>query len=150
MKILAVIAVLGVFGVPVRSNAQPMKRLEIGKVVLLPNKNPVYWGIGGIPIIYIRACAGKLTPMTRAEVYDARSVDILSKCIDNPLQPQDVKVLAWKGRYFITVRGDFLAEVLPQDAAATKMKQAKLAVQWANSIRKALIKLEPIQNKNGV
>jgi hypothetical protein len=48
------------------------------------------------------------------------------------------------------VRGDFLAEVLPQDAAATGMKQKKLANEWANSIRSALMKLEPIQNKKGV
>lgn len=150
MKFLAVIAVLGVVGIPMRSQAQPMKRFEIGKVVLLPGKNPVYWGIGGIPIIYIRACAGKLTPVTRAEIYDARTVDILSKCVDNPLRPEDVQVLTWHGRFFITVRGDFLAEVLPQDAAATGMKQKKLANEWANSIRSALMKLEPIQNKKGV
>jgi hypothetical protein len=150
MKTLTAIAVLCVMGVPIYSNAQPMNRLEIGKVVLLPSTKPVYWGIGGIPIIYIRACAGKLTPITRAEIYDARAVDILSKCVDNPLQPQDVKVLNWKDEYFITVRGDFLAEVLPQDAAATGMKQSELANEWAKSIRDALMKLEPIQNKKGI
>ena len=150
MKILAILAMVVIIGVPHISNAQTMNRLNTGKMVLMTDKSPVCWGIGGIPIINIRACAGNLTPMDRSMVYDARTVEILSKCVNNPLHPKDFKVQKWNRHIYIVVRDDFLAEVLPQDAAATGMSQMELANEWAKSVRKAFMRIEPIQNKKGV
>ncbi len=144
MKVLAVIVVLGLVGGPRVSNAQPMKMMQVGNIVLLQDTGPVCWGIGGIPFIYVRASSGKLSPITRSEVYDARSVEILNECSTNPLKPRDVKVLKWKGHVFVTVRGLVLAEVLPQDASAAGTTRLQLAKEWANSVRNGLMQVEPL------
>ena len=143
---------LALFGaisaIPAACSAQTV--LQIGNIQRVEDNSPTTWAMSGYPIFNVSQSDGQDTPITRTLRYDARTVEILSRTQNPPLQASDVKVMTKNGKYEIVVRRYLLAEVKPQDAKAVGMTQAELASKWAKSVGKVLVSVAPLPSKFGI
>ncbi|MCL5283424.1 MAG: hypothetical protein M1330_01740 [Armatimonadetes bacterium] len=84
------------------------------------------------------------------EIWDARTVEILSRTEAPPLRKKDIWVLHTGGRYYIVVRRYILMHVTPQDARSEGLSEAQLAQYWAKSVRRALPQIAPTPDRFGI
>jgi hypothetical protein len=150
MKWLEKIVIVVAIGLSAVCQGQNYKVPYVGNITPMHSRAPVLWGIGGMSIIQVTQSIGKLTPIMRSEIYDARTVEILSSKAAQSMQPGDVKVVNDHGRIVLTACGFLLAEATQKDAKAEHTTPAALANQWAISVRKVFIDIYPLMNKNGV
>src|SRR2546423_14109519 len=121
--ILAVIAAPGACGA--------QKLVPIGRVPNVRNNAPTVWGMSGMEMIKLTQSDGRRSPVSRTMVWDARTVEILSRTQSPPLRPSDIKWVSKNGREMVTVRRYLLCEVSPRDARAEGTSKAALAQKWA-------------------
>ena len=146
---LSALALFGAFSVlSVAASAQQV--VPIGNIQRVDDNSPTVWAMSGYPIFKVSQSDGQDSPITRTLRYDARTVEILSRTQNPPLQASDSKVVAKGGHYYVVVRRYILAEVEPQDAKAAGVSQATLASQWAKSVGKALVNVAPLPGKFGI
>jgi len=106
------------------------------------------WAIAGREVLRLQDTGGAMKGEKRAETLDMRVNNILSKG-NGTLGAADIVLRQEKGRIFITVRGDLLVTVTPQDAAAHETTREELGQTWLASLRKTLPLLAPRENKGG-
>lgn len=119
---------------------------NVGSIPEIPDKSPTWWAISGYNIVKISQSDGRWTPIMRTELFDARTVEILSRAQVPPLSPSDVKV---EGNA-VVVRGYLLMRVTPQDARAEGSTVQNLAKQWAASVAHVLPRIAPTPSRFGV
>jgi hypothetical protein len=122
---------------------QAVRFVPIGSFPSITDSSPTVWGMSGMEIFKISHTAGKLTPIVRSQMMDARLVEILSRTQSPPVQPSDVNVVTLHGRVFVTVRSYLLAEVLDKDAKAARTSMRELASRWAEAMRRLLPEIAP-------
>ena len=131
-------------------STQPFITLAIGRIPMIADPTPKVWGMSGMEMITITQPAGAVTPAMRTEMYDARTVEILSRAQAPPLRARDINVVTRNGHSFICVRRYMLLEVLPVDAVAAHMTVSNLANQWTNRIRQVLPQVAPMPSRFGI
>ena len=117
----------------------------IGKITSVMDMAPAVWAMSGMEMVKVTCTIGKETPIRRTLAWDARTVEILSRTENPPLCAEDVKTVSSNGQEMITVRNILLMEVTPEDAQAAGVSKSSLARVWAKAIRRALLKVAPIQ-----
>jgi hypothetical protein len=126
--------------------AQKIEVLPIGNIVKVDDNEPKWWAIGGYEIVRIHDSAGTFTPIMRTEVFDARTVEILSRAQVPPLTASDVKIIGPD----IVVRRYLLMSVKPQDAKAAGTTVSGLAHDWAAAVARVLPKIAPLPGPFGI
>ena len=124
--------------------------LPIGHIPNIADSSPTVWGMSGMEMITVKASSGGMSPISRTEVWDARTVEILSRVQAPPLRASDVKRMSKNGRELILVRKYLLAEVMPEDAQAAGTNKRALADQWVKSVQKVLPLVAPIGSRFGI
>jgi hypothetical protein len=150
MKRFVVVAVAAAVLLPSAASAQRFVELSIGRIPAIADSSPNLWGISGMEMVLIKEGIGNLTPAMRTEMYDARTVEILSRTQAPPLRAGDVKVVASNGKHFIVVRKFLLMEVTPQDAKADLTTVPALAAKWRNKISSVLPQVAPMPSRFGI
>lgn len=125
-------------------------RLNIGNIAQIDEKSPANWGLGGVEMITVKASEGRFTPEMRTQVFDARTVEILSRAQAPRVTSRDVRVMNENGHVYIVVRKYLLMEVQPQDAAAEGMSREQLASKWARKIGHVMAQVAPTPSEIGV
>jgi len=90
-----------------------------------------------------------LTPRQRVERYEERLTEILCR-VERPITVSDIEMRVSGKHASITVCGDLLVTVLPEDASANKTTVEKLARIWLSNLRKSVPLLSPRENPRGV
>lgn len=121
-----------------------------GNIPRVADNGPYLWAIAGHEIIKVKASSGDFNPYMRCALYDARTVEILSRVQAPPLSAKDIRVVTKGTRTIIVVRRFLLLDVLPQDAKAEGTSISALAQKWVSSIRKALPDIAPKPSRFGV
>jgi hypothetical protein len=142
------IGVFAVIAFPSVCGAQ--KLVPIGKVPNVNDNAPAVWAISGMEMIKLTQGDGRRSPVSRTMVWDARTVEILSRAQVPPLRPRDVKRVSKNGRQMVVVRKYYLCEVLPRDARAEGTTKAALADKWTEAIRKTLPQISPTRSRFGI
>jgi hypothetical protein len=150
MKWFAVAALAATIFAPSAASAQRFVELAIGRIPPIEDKSPNLWGMSGMEMVLIKEGIGTLTPGMRTEMYDARTVEILSRTIAPPLRSSDVKVVARNGKQYIVVRRFLLMEVTPQDAKADSTTIPELAKRWRQKISTVLPQVAPTPSRFGI
>jgi hypothetical protein len=131
-----------------RASAQEV--LPVGNFPTIENRAPSAYAVSGMEAFRITRSDGRMTPIMRTQLYDARTVEILSRAQTPPIRSSDVHVMSQNGRQLIVVRRYLLLEVKPQDAAAEQMSPSSVAAKWASALRTLLPKIAPMPNRLGV
>lgn len=139
---LASLAALASFAVPVF--AQEM--VPVGNIAKVDNPAPMTWAMSGWNIVHIAKSDGSFTPIMRTELFDARTVEILSRTQVPPLRRQDIRAVGNK----VIVRRFLLMTVRPQDARAEGLSETALARKWAASTARVLPQIAPLPSRFGV
>ena len=150
MKRLALAAIAAAVLLPSSVSAQRIITLAIGRIPAIADSSPNLWGISGMEMVLIKTPIGNLTPSMRTEMYDARTVEILSRTQAPPLRSSDVKVVSRNGKHFIVVRRFMLMEVTPQDAKADQTTVPALATKWRSNIARVLPQVAPMPSRFGI
>ena len=124
--------------------------LPIGHIPNIADSSPTVWGMSGMEMITVKTSAGGMSPISRTEVWDARTNEILSRVQAPPLRASDVKRMSKNGRELILVRKYLLAEVMPEDARAAGSTKRELANQWVQSVKKVLPLVAPLGSRFGI
>jgi hypothetical protein len=109
---------------------------------------PEVWAVAGKEVLRFRVAAGGMTPRQRVEELDTRMTNILSK-VERAIGVADVEMELQGPTARITVCGDLLVTVLPDDAGANKTTVEKLGRSWLTNIRKTVPQLSPRVNRGG-
>ncbi len=120
--------------------------LPIGNIAKVDDTSPKWWAISGYFIVPIQKSAGEFTPLMRTEVFDARTVEILSRAQVPPVRSSDVRAVGDS----VVVRRYLLMQVLPQDARAAGMSQHALAEKWARAVGRVLPQIAPTPSRFGI
>ncbi|CEK20057.1 hypothetical protein [Chthonomonas calidirosea] len=120
--------------------------VPVGNIPEVSDKSPTWWAISGYEIVHITQSEGRLTPIMRTELFDARTVEILSRTQVPPLTASDVKAVG----NAVLVRGYLLMRVTPQDARAAGTSVTALAKQWAASVAHVLPRIAPTPSRFGI
>ena len=131
-------------------STQQIVTVAIGRIPMIADPSPKVWGMSGMEMLTITQPAGAVTPAMRTEMYDARTVEILSRTQAPPLRPRDINVVSRNGHEFIVVRRYLLLEVLPVDAAAAHTTTSALAHKWTSRIRQVLPQVAPGPSRYGI
>lgn len=137
-------------GIPICASAQKVVVPQIGNLPRIEDTSPFTWALSGFEIIKLSQPDGNRTPVMRAQVFDARTVEILSRTQSPPLRGSDVRAVSMNGREYIMVRRFLLAEVNQQDARAARTSIRSLAERWAASTRRALPQIAPRPGRFGI
>ncbi len=148
MKWTLTLALLVTAAISPMANAQTV--LPIGHIPNIADSSPTVWGMSGMEMIAVKTSAGGMSPISRTEVWDARTVEILSRVQAPPLRASDIKRMSKNGRELIVVRKYLLAEVMPEDAQAAGTSKRALADQWVKSVQKVLPLVAPIGSRFGI
>ena len=124
--------------------------LPIGHIPNIADSSPTVWGMSGMEMITVKTSAGGMSPISRTEVWDARTNEILSRVQAPPLRASDVKRMSKNGRELILVRKYLLAEVMPEDARAAGSTKRDLSNQWVQSVKKVLPLVAPLGSRFGI
>lgn len=109
---------------------------------------PQVWTVAGREVLRIRVTVQGMTPRERVERFEERLTEILSR-VERPLAVNDVELKLEGNHATITVCGELLVTVLPEDAAANRTTVEKLARQWLSNLRKSIPLLSPRVNPRG-
>ena len=124
--------------------------VPIGHIPNVADSSPTVWGMSGMEMIKVTATSRGMSPISRTEVWDARTTEILSRVQAPPLRAGDIKLVSKNGRELVVVRRYLLAEVMPEDAQASGMSKRDLAMQWVKSVRRVLPLVAPAGSRFGI
>jgi len=144
--VLAALAALTLL--PMTVSAQT--RVAIGNIAKVEDTSPILWGQSGMDLFMIKRSDQGFTPIMRAETYDARTVEILSRTQAPRLTAGDVHTMSSNGHVYILVRQYLLLEVMPQDAAAEHTSKEAIASKWASAVRHVFPQVAPQPSKFGI
>jgi hypothetical protein len=106
------------------------------------------WSVAGKEVLRLHATAGGKTPEKRVETLDARVTEILSKG-NGTLDAREIKLKKERGTVFITVQGQVLVTVAPNDATSNHTTPEKLGRIWLKNVRNTLPAITPRVNRRG-
>jgi len=110
---------------------------------------PQVWTVADREVLRIRVTIGDMTPFKRVDLFEGRLTEILSR-VERPIGVGDIELKMVGKCAAITVCGDLLVTVMPEDAAANKTTVEKLGRIWLSNLRKAVPLLSPRVNPRGV
>jgi hypothetical protein len=145
----AAFAALAAISGTVKAQTVPIS-LPIGNVAQIGENEPAHWGLGGLEMITVKHSDGGFTPEMRTQVYDARTVEILSRAQAPQLKASDIHVMNKDGHVYIAIRKYLLLEVKPQDAAGEGMSMERLASKWAWKISQVIPAIANVPSPFGV
>lgn len=111
-------------------------------------EKPEVWTVAGKEVLRIRVTAYGKTPRERVELFDSRLTEIMS-LVERPVTVADVQMTISGKTAAITVCGNLLVTVMPEDAEANKTSVEKLARIWLSNLRKTVPLLSPRVNPRG-
>lgn len=136
------------YGIVVATGLFAAACLGAGYQVRTHGPAPAVWSVAGREVLRIRVAAGGIEPNDRVEKFEERLTEILSRA-ERPITIADVE-LQMSGKIGrITVCGDLLVTVLPEDAAANHTTVEQLARIWLSNLRKSVPLLSPRVNPSG-
>ena len=124
--------------------------VPIGHVPNVADSSPTVWGMSGMEMIKVKATSNGMSPISRTEVWDARTTEILSRVQAPRLRTSDIKRVSRNGHEYVVVRRYLLAEVMPEDARAAGVSKRDLANQWVASVRRVLPQVAPMGSRFGI
>ena len=148
MKLILVAFLCALAALPLAASAQ--ETVPTGNIPRVADNGPYLWAIAGHEIINVRASSGDYNPYMRCSLYDARTVEILSRVQAPPLSASDIRVVTKGARTIIGVRRFLLLDIIPQDAKAEGTSLSSVAQKWVSSVRKALPDIAPKPSRFGV
>jgi hypothetical protein len=149
MKWYGLFALAAIAAIPATASAQNIKTVAIGTFPQIDDRSSTVWGMSGMEMVTINASVGNRTPIMRTAIYDARTVEILSRTQAPPLRQSDIRAVKANGKDYVTVRNYLLIEVMPEDARAEHTSTAALARNWAARVRRVLPQVAPTPNRFG-
>src|ERR1041384_7481201 len=157
MKWSAVALALALAAVPAFAKPHQQGRAHMalvfpptGHIATVSDNSPTVWGLSGYEMIKVAQSVNGMTPIMRTELWDARTVEILSGTQNPPLRPSDIRPVSMNGHDYVAVRRFILLEVTPEDARANGMNRSAVANKWAASVRKVFPVVAPGPSRFGI
>lgn len=146
------LAAMPAFGKPHKQGRPHMALMfpPTGHIATVSDPSPTVWGLSGYEMIKVAQSVNGMTPIMRTELWDARTVEILSGTQNPPLRPSDIRAVSTNGHDYIAVRRFILLEVTPEDARANRTNRSALANKWASSVRKVFPVVAPTPSRFGI
>src|ERR1051326_3435086 len=145
-SVLALLA--GLAALPATVSAQTV--IPIGDIPKEDSKATAMWGQSEHVLFYIHYTDGDMTPIMRARMLDARTVEILYRTQAPKLESKDIHLVSKDGHACVTVRQYLLIEVKEGDARAANTNKFSLANQWADSVRRVFPAIAPQPSRFGI